>query len=792
MNQTKGYFSSNKKLVRKFSILFWMEVIFCLTVMTFSFVTRTYQQKLADQQYGNWSVAYYGVLENELSELKHNPVLEAVGTQRINGTVIQKNGETEKEFGSIGTADSSFFELANLQLKTGRLPQKENEIAIEAKTLDGMGISYETGQTIELTIRKEDPENKNSQDTQEITKTFVLSGVLENYTSYWESPGTLIHFFVQEPVGSDESRIAFIEPKKGYEDALRTVSTEDLLVETNTNRIFSRNPFSSTNFVPTLCVVLALLFITVLQIELLLVWIWKRKQELRVLRILGVHQKTLILNVLAMLFEAGRIPYLILIVGLALLIPLQYLLGFVLYLLGLTALVLGAATAMIRQIRLQKEGSKKKKRRTPVTSKVVTIKEASKRFLSQQKWAYRMQIFCLVLLQTGLLYFGGHIILDVFGLSALYTDYQIAGIDWVDPVSTFCTIQSIPKEVWHELKGWTDIEIQAEARTLHDRIMSWDNMQDSLLYDSDKHQLDPDRHFYVFTQEDGQTDLYSSISLITDPKAVEQLKKEEIEGEVDWENWKQGKEAIIYVPKVRLSTSMIDHPQAFGLFRAEDGEIDDSIQPNDLITLEKDGVQYQVRVSGILRNSSPELYRLVPALYLYGLVMSGNEVDTLNLGLKDIRNKVPVEIRLSRLASENSLVFRNSASDNEWSHRNYQIHLLLNLFSALILFSVLMVILQVSRIIAKERVDNYLNILKRIGVPQKDRKKFVISFRRRLFVRSAAIAIIIALCQRYLLLKKGFVESLVTQNLWLSAAVLLIVLIFAAFLFGKKHSERIA
>ena len=103
-----------------------------------------------------------------------------------------------------------------------------------------------------------------------------------------------------------------------------------------------------------------------------------------------------------------------------------------------------------------------------------------------------------------------------------------------------------------------------------------------------------------------------------------------------------------------------------------------------------------------------------------------------------------------------------------------------------------MVILQVSRIIAKERVDNYLNILKRIGVPQKDRKKFVISFRRRLFVRSAAIAIIIALCQRYLLLKKGFVESLVTQNLWLSAAVLLIVLIFAAFLFGKKHSERIA
>lgn len=213
MNWTSGYFSSNKKLVRKFNILFWIEVIFCLTVMIFSFISRTYQEQQADLQYGNWSVAYYGVLEDELSELQHNPVLEAVGTQRISGEVIQKDDETEKVFGSIGTADSSFFELANLQLKNGRLPEKENEIAIEAKALDDMRISYETGQTIELTIRKEDSSNENSQEAEEVTKTFVLAGVLENYTSYWENPGTLIRFFVQEPIGSDESRIAFIEPK---------------------------------------------------------------------------------------------------------------------------------------------------------------------------------------------------------------------------------------------------------------------------------------------------------------------------------------------------------------------------------------------------------------------------------------------------------------------------------------------------------------------------------------------------------------------------------------------------
>ena len=786
MNQTRGYFSSNKKLVRKFSILFWMEVIFCLAVMTFSFVTRTYQQKLADQQYGNWSVAYYGVLENELSELKHNPVLEAVGTQRINGTVIQRNGETEKEFGSIGTADSSFFELANLQLKTGRLPQKENEIAIEAKTLDGMGISYETGQTIELTIRKEDPENKNSQDTQEITKAFVLSGVLENYTSYWESPGTLIHFFVQEPVGSDESRVAFIEPKRGYEDALKKVSTEDLLVETNTNRIFSCNPFSSTNIVPTLCVVLALLFVTVLQIELLLVWIWKRKQELRVLRILGVHQKTLILNVLAMLFKAGRIPYLVLIVGLALLIPLQYLLGFVLYLLGLTALVLGAATAMIRQIPLQKEGTKKKKRRTPVTSKVVTVKEASRRFFSQQKWTYRLQIFCLVLLQTGLLYFGGQIVQSILFLNNPDIDYRIEGMPKADPVSHFCTLDPIPDHVLNDLCNWTDVEIRLESRMRHDMKMSWDNIQKSLLYNTEEHRLDPSRHLYVFTAEDGQTELYSSINVIGDSRALELLKKADLEGEVDWEKWKQGKEAIIYLPKMR----MVNKDVAYGLSAAVDGTIDDSIQLQDLITLEKDGRQYQVPVTGILRSCSPELFREFNPLFIYGLIMSGDEVDSIELDLKDIRNKVPVEIRLSKLASENKLVFRNFASDNEHTQRIYQTKIILNLFSGLILFSVLLVILQISRIIAKEKANDYLYLFRRIGVSRKTREMLVVHLNRRMLISSVAIEIMITMIYGIFQIRRGGGFSYLTQDLKFAGYVLLIVILLAVFLFGVRRSKK--
>ena len=159
--------------------MFWIETIFCLVVVTFSALSQFYQQKQADETYGKWTAAYYDISENDLSELKLNPLFETVGAQTIEGTLVQKNTQTiessgpdegveiEQQFGSIGIADPSFFEMAGLKLKTGHLPQNENEIAMEAAVLDGMGISYETGQPIELTIRKENPDDRN--DFEEIT-----------------------------------------------------------------------------------------------------------------------------------------------------------------------------------------------------------------------------------------------------------------------------------------------------------------------------------------------------------------------------------------------------------------------------------------------------------------------------------------------------------------------------------------------------------------------------------------------------------------------------------------------
>ena len=779
--------------------MFWIETLFCLVVVTFSALSQFYQQKQADETYGRWTAAYYDISENDLSELKLNPLFETVGAQTIEGTLVQKKTQTiessgpdeeveiEQQFGSIGIADPSFFEMAGLKLKTGRLPQNENEIAMEAAVLDGMGISYETGQPIELTIRKENPDDRN--DFEEITENFVLSGVIENYSSIWSGNGNLIRSFISQPIPSkriqnQKNIIAFIEPKKGYEDGIDTMSTEDRMIETNVNRLLSRDPFSSGNIPVTLCVLLSFLFLTILQAESLFVWIWKRRQEVRMLRILGVHKKILIQDIFTMLFKACRIPYLILILVLAMLIPLRYLPALIVYVLLLQILVLIAAGVLIYQVPLLKKSPKKKKLKAKIVSKTITAKEISRRFLGRYKWIYRLQIFCLILLQISLLYFGNHILESTYILNETVGDFLIEGAPVMDPISAQ-TNTPIPASVLSTLEQWTDIKLIEKTRTIRNLKTSWENIQDSFLYNPDTQQLDPLRSINIRVDENGNAALYTSIDIIGDPvvadRTIEQLEKEDVIGQVDWENWKKGGEAILYLPKIKMGGDK----SAYGLNPALDGKVDKSIQPGDMITLEdNNGVQHQIPVSGILRNYDPKALDFQPLVY--GLIIGGTEIDTLRISLNDIRNQVPVEIALSKMASENNLVFHNNLAENERVEQYHKVQIILNLFTILILFSVLIVILQLSRIMEKEAIDQYLGIFKRIGVSDSYRKQIIAKTRHRLLIILFASEVLITLVNLFLLYRHADRFGAFLPYLILACLILLIFFLLDLSLYSRS------
>ena len=621
------------------------------------------------------------------------------------------------------------------------------------------------------------------------TETYVLSGVIENYSSTWSSNGNLIRSFISQPIPSKRIQnkkniIAFIEPKKGYEDGIDTMSTEDRMIETNVNRLLSRDPFSSGNIPVTLCVLLSFLFLTILQAESLFVWIWKRRQEVRMLRILGVHKKILIQDIFTMLFKACRIPYLILILVLAMLIPLRYLPALIVYVLLLQILVLIAAGVLIYQVPLLKKSPKKKKLKAKIVSKTITAKEISRRFLGRYKWIYRLQIFCLILLQISLLYFGNHILESTYILNETVGDFLIEGAPVMDPISAQ-TNTPIPASVLSTLEQWTDIKLIEKTRTIRNLKTSWENIQDSFLYNPDTQQLDPLRSINIRVDENGNAALYTSIDIIGDPvvadRTIEQLEKEDVIGQVDWENWKKGGEAILYLPKIKMGGDR----SAYGLHPALDGKVDKSIQPGDMITLEdNNGVQHQIPVSGILRNYDPKALDFQPLVY--GLIIGGTEIDTLRISLNDIRNQVPVEIALSKMASENNLVFHNNLAENERVEQYHKVQIILNLFTILILFSVLIVILQLSRIMEKEAIDQYLGIFKRIGVSDSYRKQIIAKTRHRLLIILFASEVLITLVNLFLLYRHADRFGAFLPYLILACLILLIFFLLDLSLYSRS------
>lgn len=490
------------------------------------------------------------------------------------------------------------------------------------------------------------------------------------------------------------------------------------------------------------------------------------------LRILGVHKKILIQDIFTMLFKACRIPYLILILVLAMLIPLRYLPALIVYVLLLQILVLIAAGVLIYQVPLLKKSPKKKKLKAKIVSKTITAKEISRRFLGRYKWIYRLQIFCLILLQISLLYFGNHILESTYILNETVGDFLIEGAPVMDPISAQ-TNTPIPASVLSTLEQWTDIKLIEKTRTIRNLKTSWENIQDSFLYNPDTQQLDPLRSINIRVDENGNAALYTSIDIIGDPvvadRTIEQLKKEDVIGQVDWENWKKGGEAILYLPKIKMGGDR----SAYGLNPALDGKVDKSIQPGDMITLEdNNGVQHQIPVSGILRNYDPKALGFQPLVY--GLIIGGTEIDTLRISLNDIRNQVPVEIALSKMASENNLVFHNNLAENERVEQYHKVQIILNLFTILILFSVLIVILQLSRIMEKEAIDQYLGIFKRIGVSDSYRRQIIAKTRHRLLIILFASEVLITLVNLFLLYRQSDRFGAFLPYLILACLILLI------------------
>lgn len=153
-----------KRQVRYVSLAAFVSVLFLSAVSVFQNVMNQYLMEQNVQNYGNW------ILSAVNEELEH-PYFSLSASCSTGAEFQDEKGEPGGLH--VGTAGEDFRKLGNIALYEGRLPQADNEIAMNLPALAALGYRYELGQKIRLPLDRE--------------KEFVLVGTVENFAENWKS-----------------------------------------------------------------------------------------------------------------------------------------------------------------------------------------------------------------------------------------------------------------------------------------------------------------------------------------------------------------------------------------------------------------------------------------------------------------------------------------------------------------------------------------------------------------------------------------------------------------------------
>ncbi|MGM9973470.1 MAG: FtsX-like permease family protein [Clostridiaceae bacterium] len=93
--------------------------------------------------YGKWQAAYLSADKGTAEYLKAKKNLDEISINRI----VDRN----TNIGVLGTVDDSFLDIGNLSIVAGKMPEEDNEIALELSALTELGLSEEDiGSSIEI------------------------------------------------------------------------------------------------------------------------------------------------------------------------------------------------------------------------------------------------------------------------------------------------------------------------------------------------------------------------------------------------------------------------------------------------------------------------------------------------------------------------------------------------------------------------------------------------------------------------------------------------------------------
>ena len=171
-----------------------------LVVLAFTFVTGVLllQENMSNWQkadnkkhFGDWFVMYRSKQPEENESIKNHPYTGNVYTAK---TVTSVKDRTNLSDIMIGTMSDGFISMGSIALEKGKMPDNDNEAAIDRNSLIRLGQGTDIGDNITLN-----------------DKEYTLCGIMNSYTNVWNDgkklPGIIVTENEADNIATDETYI---------------------------------------------------------------------------------------------------------------------------------------------------------------------------------------------------------------------------------------------------------------------------------------------------------------------------------------------------------------------------------------------------------------------------------------------------------------------------------------------------------------------------------------------------------------------------------------------------------
>lgn len=236
LNLQKTGMKRRKKEIRNMRGMAMLSVIFLTLTLLFSENMKAYQQEINFHYYGEWFMCQPdGLVEISNAYLKKagrifvGSKLFCLGNEKENGrdrVKVDLRAMGDIDTGAfLGAVDSEAVRMGNIRLYEGKIPEREDEIAMELSVLQAFGYNYDIGQTVSVYLTGEgDGEDGQSDDeeTELYRMDFRLVGTIKSYTAHWSCgdnmPGAIVSAAAYKKIDMPKRSYTFLQLKEQYEE----------------------------------------------------------------------------------------------------------------------------------------------------------------------------------------------------------------------------------------------------------------------------------------------------------------------------------------------------------------------------------------------------------------------------------------------------------------------------------------------------------------------------------------------------------------------------------------------